>query len=91
MKRPATDFAAQLEGYSLTTAEIVYRLPDHPSLLQSYIWQEYDVSPRFPRLKEFLDFWSAQIEGKLFKVIVAHRQLIKPAELRLINAEFKWH
>jgi uncharacterized protein Usg len=91
MKRPATDLAAQLEGYSLTTAEILYRLPDHPSLLQSYIWQEYDVSPRFPRLKEFLDFWSAKIEGKLFKVTVAHRQLIKPAELRFVNAELKWH
>ena len=91
MKRPSADLAAQLEGYSLTTAEILYRLPDHPSLLQSYIWQEYDVSPRFPRLKDFLHFWSAKIEGKLFKVTVAHRQLIKPAELRLINAEFRWN
>jgi uncharacterized protein Usg len=89
--QPSTDLHAQLEGYSLTTAEILYRLPDHPSLLQSYIWQEYDVSPVFPRLKGFLDFWSAKIEGKLFKVTVAHRQLIKPAELRLINAEFRWN
>ena len=28
---------------------------------------------------------------KLFKVTVAHSQLIKPKELRLINAEFRWH
>ena len=42
------DFRAQLAGFSLTTAEILYRLPDHPSLLQSFIWQEYDVHPRFP-------------------------------------------
>ena len=41
------DFRRQLEGYGLTTAEILYRLPDHPVLLQSYLWQEYDVAPDF--------------------------------------------
>jgi uncharacterized protein Usg len=84
-------FRAQLAGFSLTTAEILYRLPDHPSLLQTYIWQEYDLAPRFPKLKGFLDFWTAKLEGKLFKVTVAHSKLIRPAELRLIDAEFKLH
>lgn len=78
-------FARQLSGFSLTTAEILYRMPDHPSLLQSFIWQEYDVAPCFPRLKEFLDFWTDNLEGKLFKVTVAHHRLIKPAEIRLRN------
>lgn len=72
------DFKAQIGGYSLTTAEILYRLPDHPSLLQSYIWQDYDVHPRFPRLKGFLDFWMENLEGKLYCVTVAHRKLITP-------------
>lgn len=85
------DFRAQLQGFSLTTAEIIYRLPDYPALLQSYIWQEYDVAPRFPKLKGFLDFWAAKLDGKLFKVTVAHSALIRPAELRLIDAEFKVH
>lgn len=85
------DFRAQLAGFSLTTAEIIYRLPDHPVLLQSYIWQDYDLAPRFPKLKAFLDFWTAKLEGKLFKVIVAHSKLIRPAELRLLDAEFKVH
>ena len=85
------DFRAQLAGFSLTTAEIIYRLPDHPVLLQSYIWQDYDLAPRFPKLKEFLDFWAAKLEGKLFKVTVAHSKLIRPAELRLLDAEFKMH
>ena len=49
--RTDRDFRAQLAGFSLTTAEILYRLPDHPSLLQSFIWQDYDVHPRFPRLQ----------------------------------------
>ena len=84
-------FRAQLEGFSLTTAEIIYRLPDYPALLQSYVWQDYDLAPRFPRLKSFLDFWAAKLDGKLFKVTVAHSTLIRPAELRLIAAEFKIH
>ena len=65
---PDRDFLAQLAGFSLTTAEILYRLPDHPSLLQSFIWQDYDVHPRFPRLKSFLDFWSRNLDGKLYRV-----------------------
>lgn len=85
------DFKAQLAGFSLTTAEIIYRLPDYPTLLQSYIWQEYDVAPRFPKLKSFLEFWSAKLDGKLYKVTVAHSNLIRPAELRLVDAEFKVH
>lgn len=86
-----TDFKAQLAGFSLTTAEIIYRLPDYPALLQSYIWQDYDIAPRFPKLKNFLDFWSAKLDGKLYKVIVAHAKLIRPAELRVIDGEFKVH
>ena len=85
------NFQAQLAGFSLTTAEILYRLPDHPSLLQSFIWQEYDVHPRFPRLKSFLDFWSANLEGKLYRVTVAHKKLISPAELRLVGSEYRVH
>lgn len=85
------DFRTQLSGFSLTTAEILYRLPDHPVLLQSYIWQEYDLAPRFPKLKAFLDFWSAKLEGKLFKVTVAHAKLIRPAEVKLIGTELKVH
>ena len=83
------DFVRMLAGYSLTTAEIIYRLPDHPSLMQSYIWQDYDLHPRFPRLKSFLDFWTHNLEGKLHQVLVAHAGLIKPRELRLIGCEFR--
>ena len=87
--KPDGDFRAQLAGFSLTTAEILYRLPDHPSLLQSYIWQEYDVHPRFPRLRTFLDFWSRNLEGKLYRVTVAHKKLITPAEMKLISGDYR--
>jgi uncharacterized protein Usg len=85
------DFRAQLSGFSLTTAVILYRMPDHPSLLQSFIWQEYDIHPRFPRLKTFLDFWAHNLDGELYRVTVAHRRLISPAEMRLVGGEFKLH
>ncbi len=84
-------FRKQLEGYGLTTAEILYRLPDHPALLQSYIWQDYDIFPDFPVLKKFLDFWKTSLEGPLFKVTVGHDRLIRPAELKAVGAEFRLH
>jgi uncharacterized protein Usg len=74
--------ALQLRNYRLTTAEIIYRLPDHPTLLQSYIWQELDLAPEFPILRKFLDFWVRNIEGKLHTVRVAQTELIKAAEIR---------
>ena len=58
-----SDFQLALEGYSLTTAEILYRLPDHQSLLQTFVWQNYDLHPRFPRLHDFLSFWESHLEG----------------------------
>ena len=71
-----------LKDYRLTTAEILYHLPDHPALLQSYIWQDYDLAPRFPILHKFLNFWSTNLEGKLHSVKIASAKLIRPAELR---------
>jgi uncharacterized protein Usg len=85
----STNFLKQLAGYGLTTARILYRYPDHPTLLQTYIWQEYDVAPRFPVLNGFLRFWQRELEGKLHSVVVAHSGLIKPAELRAIGTEFR--
>lgn len=71
-------FAKQLRDYRLTTAEILYHLPDHPAVLQSYIWQELDLAPKFPRLHKFLDFWSANLEGRLHSVRVGSATLISP-------------
>jgi uncharacterized protein Usg len=44
------DFEKQVQGYGLTTAHILYRRPDHRWLLQSYVWQAYDLFPKFPEL-----------------------------------------
>ena len=85
------DFQRQLSGYGLTTAQILYRRPDHPWLLQTYIWQDYDLCPDFPELKEFLTFWRKSLEGALHSVTVAHSRLIKPAEIRALGAAFRLH
>jgi uncharacterized protein Usg len=85
------DFRKQVLGYGLTTAEILYRMPDHPSLLQTYVWQNYDLCPKFPELFKFLAFWQQQLEGPLYAVKVAHSKLIKPAELRAVDGVFRLH
>ena len=85
------DFRRQLEGYGLTTAEIVYRRPDHPWLLQTYLWQDYDVFPNFPTLERFLAFWKKNLDGALHSVRVAHSRLIRPAEIRAVDGVFRLH
>ena len=85
------DFRKQVLGYGLTTAHILYRMPDHRSLLQTYVWQNYDLFPRFPALKDFLAFWQEKLDGPLYSVTVAHSRLIKPAELRAIDGIFQLH
>lgn len=81
----------QLKGYGLTTAEILYRMPDHPVMLQTYVWQEYDIAPKFPVLLGFLDFWKREIEGALHSVRFTHKRLISPSEWRSVTGEFVLH
>lgn len=85
------DFEKQVQGYGLTTAHILYRRPDHHWLLQSYLWQDYDLYPNFPELQRFLQFWQEKLEGPLHSVTVAHTKLIKPAELRPVEGVFRLH
>lgn len=82
----SNDFAKKIAGYSLVTAEITYRMPDHRDLLQTYIWQEYDQAPQFPELRRFLRFWQEKLEGPIFRVSVACHQLVKPTELRNVTS-----
>ncbi len=84
-----SDLERQLRGYRLATAEIIYGLPDHPDLLQSYIWQEYDIAPGFPVLRRFLDFWVKNLDGPLHSVRVTSTELVKPAEFRMVDGVFR--
>ena len=83
-----TDLSAQLNGYRLTTANILYHMPDHPKLLQEFIWQQLDLVPDFPKLKKFLDYWERRIEGRLHSVTVASARVITPGELKNADGIF---
>jgi len=87
----SNDFRLQMQGFGLTTANIFYRMPDHPSFLQNFVWQNHDLHPDFPELNKFLDFWRRELEGVLHSVVVSHCGLIKPAEFRAVNGEFRLH
>ena len=77
--------------YRLTTAEIIYRLPDHPDLLQSFIWQKLDLAPDFPELRRFLEFWSRNIEGKLHSVKVGQARSTGRGRFRHVSASLHLH
>jgi len=72
----------QVKDYRLTTAEILYHMPDHPGLLQTYVWQDMDLAPRFPELRRFLDFWSRNLDGKLHSIRVASGESVRRAQMR---------
>jgi len=86
-----SSLALQLKNYRLTTAHILYHMPDHPALLQEYIWQELDLAPRFPVLAKFLRFWEKNLEGRLHSVKVAHCEVIKPTEFRSVSGQLYLH
>lgn len=86
-----SDLQRMLQDYRLTTAEIIYRLPDHPVLLQSFVWQDLDIAPKFPVLNKFLSFWEKEIEGKLHSVKIANVELIKPAQFIYCKGELNIH
>jgi uncharacterized protein Usg len=88
---PRTELELMLQGYGLTTAEITYRLPDYRNILNSYVWQEYDLSPDYPKLTGFIGFWKDKIEGPLHSVRFVHRKLIAPGEWRNVTGEFVVH
>ena len=83
------DFKRAFAGARLTTAEVFYHMPDHPGLLQTFLWQTYDLAPDYPRLMRFLDHWRSHIEAVIHSVRVAHAGLIKPMDWRGVDVELR--
>lgn len=77
--------------YRLTTAEIIYHMPDHPNVLQNFIWQGLDIDPDYPVLHRFLRFWQDNIEGRLHTVTIAATSLVKPGEFRFAHSLLHVH
>lgn len=80
------DLTKQLEDYRLITAQILYHMPDCRDLIQEFIWQEYDLAPKFPNLHKFLNFWEHKIDGPLHSVYVAKTEIITNSDYR--NADW---
>ncbi|MFL4471063.1 usg protein [Tateyamaria armeniaca] len=80
-----------LKGYGLTTAEFFYRMPDYTHVLNTFVWQDYDIAPDHPRLFSFIDFWKAEIEGRLHSVRFTHRKMLSSGEWRHVTGEFPVH
>ncbi|MCE8009668.1 usg protein [Aestuariivita sp.] len=86
-----TETEMMLKGYGLTTAELYYRMPDYTHVLNTFIWQDYDLAPDHPKLFEFIGFWQEEIDGPLHSVRFAHRKMISPGEWQNSVGEFRVH
>jgi uncharacterized protein Usg len=86
-----TETELMLKGYGLTTAEMIYGMPDYQSVLNTFVWQEYDLAPDYPRMFAFIEFWREEIEGPLRAVRFTHRKVIAPGEWRNVTGEFTLH
>jgi uncharacterized protein Usg len=71
------EFTLRLKGYSLVTVNVLYHIPDHRNLVQEFIWQTLDLSPRYPRVEKFLNYWRTEIDA-----------IIKEVKLSDSNAPF---
>lgn len=77
-----------LDGYTLTTAEIIYHMPDMPHILQTYVWQDYDIAPRYPVLSEFIEFWIKELDGPLHSVVMADQKLVIPSDFYYYSGDY---
>jgi len=75
----------RLDGWRLSTAEVLYYMPDHPSLLQSFTWQTLDLAPEYPRLHKFLNFWKREIDAVIHSVRLATGETIAPPKLSVTD------
>lgn len=84
--KPTSELALKLQGWRLTTAEVLYYMPDHPKLIQSFVWQTLDLAPRYPRISQFLDYWRREIEAVIHSVRIGASEELAPSRYRSICA-----
>ena len=80
-----------LKGYGLTTAEFTYHMPDYSHVLNTYVWQDYDLAPDHERLFKFVEFWQRELDGPLHSVRFTHRKMISPGEWRNVEGILNLH
>jgi len=75
------ELTLRLRGWRLATAEVLYYMPDHPSLLQSFMWQTLDLAPSYPRIHKFLNFWKSEIDAVIHSVRLATGETLAPPRM----------
>lgn len=86
-----SDFERQLRDYRLTTVGIVYRMPDYPILLQTFLWQCLDLPPEFPRVGSFLGYWEEHIKAQIHQVEVTVGGRLVPVQFTYGGHEYTLH
>jgi uncharacterized protein Usg len=79
------ELTLRLNGWRLATAEVLYYLPDHPSLLQTFVWQTLDLAPDYPRIHRFLNFWKREIDAVIHSVRLASGETLAPARIEAVG------
>lgn len=82
------ELSLRLQGWRLATAEVLYYMPDHPKLLQSFVWQTLDLAPGYPRIHRFLNFWRREIDAVIHSVRLASGETLAPAKINTADALF---
>ena len=88
------EIALQLNGWRMTSAEILYHMPDHPGILQSFRLATARLPARVPQIADkFLDFWSDNLDGPLHSVRVGHVEITHgpPKLAHRVSASFEIH
>jgi len=78
------DFEMQIvRGYSLVTVNVLYWMPDYRNVLNEFVWQTMDLTPRYPRVEKFLSHWRREIDAVISEVrILEAGRAIGPTEWR---------
>jgi len=78
----------QCRDYRLTTAKILYYVPDFPELLQSFLWQGLDMIPDFPHLNDFVDIWEKNLDGRIESIQIGYDEIVSDEEWDIFPSHY---
>ena len=65
-------FGEYSNGLRYTSIKVIYKMPDYQNILQEFWWQTLDVPPRYPRMKQFVDYWNDYVEAAIHSLEIGH-------------------
>ena len=74
----------------LILARIYYRMPDSPSIIQEFIWQDFDRPPAYPRFQKLIEYWDKNIEGPIDSIDFCSSHVID-YNLMFVDCDFTIH